>query len=206
MSDNLNPIKLLKRGIIDENPLLIQVLALCPALAVTTTAENAVGLGLATTFVLTCSNVVISVLRKLLPSSVRIPAFIVIIAGFVTILGFLLEGFLPDLNAALGIFIPLITTNCLILARVESFAFKKGAFLSFWDGIGMGLGFTVGLVVLASIREVLGFGELFGFTVLPEFFPRTTIMILAPGAFFALGFIIAGINYVRSKKTKEVTA
>jgi len=181
-------------------------IALCPALAVTTTAENAVGLGLATTFVLACSNVAISLVRKLLPSTVRIPAFIVIIASFVTVLGFLMEGFLPDLNAALGIFIPLITVNCIVFARAESFAFKNGPFLSFWDGIGMGLGFTTGLVVLASVREILGFGEIFGITILPEFFPRTTIMILAPGAFFAMAFIIAGMNYMKSKKAKEAAA
>jgi electron transport complex protein RnfE len=196
----LNPLKLLRRGIIDENPLLIQVIALCPALAVTTQAINGLGLGIATTVVLACSNVVISCLRKWLPATVRIPCFVVIIASFVTALEFLLAGFMPALNDALGIFIPLITVNCIILARAESYAFKNGPFLSFWDGAGMGLGFTAGLAALGMIRELLGLGEIFGLTVLPEFFPRTTIMILAPGAFFALAFMIAGLNYFRSKK------
>ena len=199
----MNPIKLLKRGIIDENPLLIQVIALCPALAVTTQASNGLGLGLATTLVLACSNVVISCLRKFLPPSVRIPCFVVIIASFVTALEFLLAGFMPDLNDALGIFIPLIAVNCIILARAESYAFKNGPFLSFWDGLGMGLGFTLGLTALGMIREILGFGQIFGFTILPEAFPRTTIMILAPGAFFVLAFMVAGLNYLRSKGVKS---
>lgn len=200
MKPEWKPLSLLKRGIIDENPLLIQVIALCPALAVTTTATNGLGLGIATTIVLTCSNLVIALLKKAVPTSVRIPCFIVIIASFVTALEFLLAGFMPELNEALGIFIPLIASNCIVLARVESFAFKNSAFLSFWDGIGMGLGFTVGLILLGMVRELLGFGELFGLAIMPDFFPRTTIMILAPGAFFALAFMVAALNYINSRK------
>jgi len=192
--------KLLKRGIIDENPLLIQVIALCPALAVTTTATNAFGLGMASTLVLAFSNLAVSLLRKFIPNTVRIPCFVVIIASFVTALELLMAGFLPDLNAALGIFIPLIACNCIIFARAESFAFKNKPLPSFFDGMGMGLGFTVGLVALGAVREVLGFGEIFGIMILPEFFPRTTIMILAPGAFFALAFMVAGLNYIRNRK------
>ena len=195
----MNPFKLLKRGIIDENPLLIQILALCPALAVTTQAINGLGLGLATTIVLAGSNVVISCLRKWLPPTVRIPCYVVIIASFVTMLEFLLAGFLPELNEALGIFIPLIVVNCIVFARADSYAVKTGPFLSFWDGVGMGLGFTVGLVALGIIREVFGLGQVFGITVMPDFFPRTVIMILAPGAFFALAFMIAGLNYLRGR-------
>ena len=201
----MSPYKLLKRGIVDENPLFIQVVALCPALAVTTQAMNGLGLGLATTFVLACSNFAISLMRKILPPTLRIPCYIVTIASFVTALEFLMAGFLPELNNALGIFIPLIVVNCIVFARAESFASKNGPVTSVIDGIGMGLGFTAALVILGTVREVLGLGELFGFTVLPEFFPRTVIMILAPGAFFALGFMIAGLNYLRSRK-KEVKA
>ena len=200
--NKISPIKLLKRGIVDENPLFIQLLALCPALAVTTQAMNGLGLGIATTFVMTCSSVVISLLRKWLPPTVRIPCYVVIIASFVTMLEFILAGFFPDLNAALGIFIPLIVSNCIVFARADSFASKNGPVLSFFDGLGMGLGLTAGLMALGAVREILGLGELFGMTVLPEFFPRTVIMILAPGAFFALGFMVAGLNYYRSRSKK----
>ena len=193
----INPFALLKRGILDENPLFIQMVALCPAIAVTTQAINGLGLGLATTAVMAGSNLVISCIRKIVPNTARIPCFIVIIASFVTAVGFLLEGFLPDLNNALGIFIPLITSNCVVLARAESYAFKSNPFSSLVDGVGMGLGFTGALVILGSIREFLGMGEIFGFTVLPEFFPRTIIMILAPGGFFVMATIIAALNYVR---------
>ena len=196
----MNPIKLLKRWIINENPLFIQMLGLCPSMAVTTQAMNGLGLGIATTVVLVCSNIVVSLLRKVLPAAVRIPCYVVIIASFVTALEFLLAGFFPDLNAALGIFIPLIVVNCLVLARADSYAAKTGPFLSFWDGAGMGLGFTAGLTALGAVREILGLGQIFGMTVLPEFFPRTVIMILAPGAFFALAFMIAGLNYMRSRE------
>jgi len=193
-------LKNLRRGIIDENPLLIQVIALCPALAVTTQAINGLGLGIATTVVVTSSNVVVSCLRRILPATVRIPCYVVIVAIFVTVLEFMLAAYFPELNEALGIFIPLIVVNCIILARAESYASKNNPFLSFFDGVGMGLGFTVGLVFLGSVRELLGLGQIFGVTILPEFIPRTTVMILAPGAFFALGFIIALLNYLRGRK------
>ncbi|MCL1998458.1 MAG: RnfABCDGE type electron transport complex subunit E [Turicibacter sp.] len=193
----MNPFKLLKRGVVDENPLFIQLLSLCPTLAVTTQAMNGLGMGISTTFVLAGSNVVVSLIRKFVPSTVRIPCFIVIIATFVTLLEFLLAAFLPDLNNALGIFIPLIVVNCIVLARAESFASKNSVIPSFFDGIGMGLGLTVGLTLLGMVRELLGVGELFGITILPDFFPRTIIMILAPGAFIALGFMIALVNHMR---------
>lgn len=195
----MGPVQLLKRGIIDENPLFIQLLALCPALAVTTQAMNGLGLGIATTFVMTGSSVVISCLRRWIPPTVRIPCYVVVIASFVTMLEFVLAGFFPDLNNALGIFIPLIVANCIVLARADFFAAKSGPVLSFFDGLGMGLGFTVSLTALGAVREILGLGEVFGFTILPEFFPRTVIMILAPGAFFALAFMIAGLNYIRGR-------
>ena len=195
----MNPYKLLKRGIIDENPLLIQILALCPALAVTTQAMNGLGLGIATTIVLAGSNVSISLLRKWLSPTVRIPCYVVIIASFVTMLEFLLVGFFPELNEALGIFIPLIVVNCIVFARADSYASRYGPFLSLWDGLGMGLGFTAGLVALGIVREILGLGQVFGFDIIPEFFPQTIIFILAPGAFFALAFMIAGLNFLRGR-------
>ncbi len=193
----------LKSGIIDDNPTFMQVVGMCPVLAVTTSASNGIGMGLATTAVLTASNVVISLIRKLIPDQVRIPCFIVVIASFVTIVQFLLEGFLPALNDALGIFIPLIVVNCIILARAEAFACKNGVVESFFDGIGMGLGFTVALIILGCVREFLGAGALFGVEFMPEAFPRTVIMILPPGAFISLGFLMAGINHFRNKKKKE---
>lgn len=196
----MNPLKLLKRGIIDENPLFVQVLSLCPALAVTTQAINGLGLGIATTLVMAGSNIVISLLRKLLPAQIRIPCYIIIITSFVTVLQFLIAGFLPDLNDALGIFIPLIAVNCIVFARVDSYASKHGPVSSFFDGVGMGLGLTVSLVALGSVRELLGLGQIFGVTILPEFVPRTVIMILAPGAFFALAFMMAGLNYLRRQR------
>jgi electron transport complex protein RnfE len=193
----------LKSGIIDENPTFMQVVGMCPVLAVTTSASNGIGMGLATTAVLTASNVVISLIRKIIPDQVRIPCFVVVIASFVTIVQFLMEGFLPALNDALGIFIPLIVVNCIILARAEAFAAKNGPVESFFDGIGMGLGFTVALIILGCVREFLGAGALFGSEFMPEAFPRTVIMILPPGAFISLGFLMAAINHFRSKSAKK---
>ncbi len=189
--------KVLKRGIVDENPTFVQVIGMCPTLAVTTSAINGIGMGLATTAVLICSNFVISLIRKVVPDKVRIPAYIVVIASFVTIIQFLLQGFLPALNNALGIYIPLIVVNCIILARAEAFASKNNPFLSIADGLGMGLGFTIALTCIGMIREVLGSSAIFGFAVLPSFFPQTIIMILAPGAFFTLAFLMAGLNYLK---------
>jgi electron transport complex protein RnfE len=189
----------IKNGILDENPTFMQVVGMCPVLAVTTSASNGIGMGLATTAVLTASNVVISLIRKLIPDQVRIPCFVVVIASFVTIVQFLMEGFLPALNDALGIFIPLIVVNCIILARAEAFACKNGPVESFFDGIGMGLGFTAALIIIGCVREFLGAGALFGVTFMPDAFPRTVIMILPPGAFITLGFLMAGINHLKKK-------
>lgn len=195
--------KIFKNGLIDENPTFVQVIGMCPVLAVSTSVENGIGMGLAATAVLTCSNIVISLIRKLVPDKVRIPCFVVVIASFVTIVQFLLEGFLPELNNALGIFIPLIVVNCIILARAEAFAFKNGPLASAVDGIAMGLGFTIALIVIGTIREVLGAGTFLGMNILPEAFPRTVVMILPPGAFFTLGMLMALLNYVRGKGRRQ---
>ena len=198
----MNGIKILKNGLINENPTFVQVVGMCPVLAVTTSAVNGVGMGIATTAVLTCSNVVISSLRKIIPEKVRIPAYVVVIASFVTIVQFLMEGFLPELNAALGIFIPLIVVNCIILARAECYANKNTVINSFFDGFGMGLGFTAALIIVGSIRELLGAGSVFGFNILHDGFPRTLLMILPPGAFFTLGILMAWFNYARRRAEK----
>ncbi len=191
--------KTIKNGVLNENPTFVLAIGMCPTLAVTTSAVNGIGMGLATTAVLTCSNLVISLIRKVVPDKIRIPVFIVVIASFVTIIQFLLEGFLPDLNASLGIFIPLIVVNCIILARAESFASKNNILLSIFDGVGMGLGFTIALFVVGAIRELLGNASLFGFTLMPDAFPRTLVMILPPGAFFTLGILMAAFNYLRKR-------
>lgn len=196
----MNPIKILKNGIIDENPTFVQVIGMCPTLAVTSSAINGIGMGLSTTAVLIFANLFVSLLRKVIPDKVRIPCFIVVIATFVTIIEFLLKAYLPDLNASLGLYIPLIVVNCLILARAEAFASKNGPVASVLDGIGMGLGFTLGLGILGLVREFIGAGTLFDITVLPEMFPRTLLFVMAPGAFFTLGILMAGFNYMKNKK------
>ncbi len=187
-------------GIIANNPVFSQAVGMCPALAVTSTAENGMGMGLATTAVLVASNLFISLLRNIIPTKVRIPAYIVVIATFVTLIQFILEAFLPELNASLGLFIPLIVVNCLILARAESFASKNNAIDSIMDGLSMGLGFTFALTLLGVVREFFGSGEIFGITLLGESVPKTIMMILPPGAFLSLGFILALINYLRREK------
>ena len=181
----------IKNGIIDENPTFIQVLGTCPTLAVTTSAINGIGMGLSTMAVLVCSNLFISLLRKIIPDTVRIPCFIVVIASFVTIVQLLLTAFLPALNESLGLYIPLIVVNCIVLGRAEAFASKNGPLTSLCDGIGTGLGFTLALCFIGLIREFLGAGTLFGVTVLPEAFPKTLVMIMAPGAFFTYGTLMA---------------
>ncbi|MBN2221578.1 MAG: electron transport complex subunit E [Vallitaleaceae bacterium] len=197
-------IKQLKNGIIDENPIFVQVLGTCPTLAVTSSAINGVGMGLATTIVLIMSNLAISLLRNIIPSKVRIPGFIVVIATFVTIIDLLLQGFLPDLHSALGVFIPLIVVNCIVLGRAEAFASKNKAFHSAIDGLGMGLGFTLALMILGSIRELLGNGSIFGATILPaSIFQPITIFVLAPGAFLVLGVLFALFNVYKEKVEKE---
>lgn len=192
--------KIFKNGLIDENPAFVQVIGMCPTLAVTTSAINGLGMGLSTTIVLICSNIVISLIRKSIPDKIRIPAFIVVIATFVTIVGMLLKAYVPALDAALGLFIPLIVVNCLILARAESFASKNGAVESAVDGIGMGLGFTLALTLLGCVRELLGNGSLFGLSLFGASFQPILLFILPPGAFLTLGFLLAGFNKLRSKK------
>lgn len=189
----------LKSGIIKDNPTFVQVLGMCPTLAVTTSAINAIGMGLSTTAVLICSNVAISLIRKIVPSKIRIPAYIVVIASFVTVVEFLLKAYLPSLNDSLGAFIPLIVVNCIILGRAEAYASKNKPLPAMFDGLGMGLGFTLSLTVIGCIREVLGSGTLFNLQVMPSFYTPATIMILAPGAFFTLGILMAILNALKMK-------
>jgi electron transport complex protein RnfE len=196
----MNLAKIIKNGLIDENPIFVQVIGMCPTLAVTTSAINGLGMGLSTTAVLMCSNMVVSLLRKVIPSKIRIPAFIVVIATFVTIVGMLLKAYLPSLDNALGLFIPLIVVNCIILARAESFASKNTPIASAADGIGMGLGFTLALTILGSIREILGNGSLFGISLFGASFQPALLFILPPGAFLTLGFLLAVINKLKAKK------
>ena len=196
----------LKNGMIDENPTFIQVIGTCPTLAVTTSAINGIGMGLSTTAVLMCSNLFISLLRKIIPDTVRIPCFIVVIASFVTIVQLLLSAFLPSLNASLGLYIPLIVVNCIILGRAEAFASKFGPVESFFDGIGNGLGFTMAITVIGLIREFIGSGTLFGLTVLPEAFPKTLIMIMSPGAFFTFGTLMAIFHRLMAKQKAKKEA
>ncbi|HBM74798.1 MAG TPA: electron transport complex subunit RsxE [Clostridiaceae bacterium] len=192
----------LYNGIIKENTTFVQVIAMCPTLAVTTSAMNGLGMGLTTTMVLMASNTVISALRKFIPSKIRIPAYVTIIAAFVTVMEFLLQGFAPGLYSALGLFIPLIVVNCVILGRAEAYASKSGVVASFFDGLGIGLGFTLSLTLLGIIREALGVGSIFGFRIMPAAYKPATIMILAPGAFFTLGILMALINLYRMKTAK----
>lgn len=191
----------LKNGLITENPIFVLMLGMCPTLAVTTSAVNGIGMGLSTTAVLVMSNLLISMLRKIIPDSVRMPAFIVVVASFVTIVDFLMEGFTPSLYSALGIYIPLIVVNCIILGRAESYASKNGPIESIFDGIGMGLGFTMGLTIIGLIREILGAGTFFGLPFLSAIkgFTPITIFIMAPGAFLVLAFLVAGMNIIRKK-------
>lgn len=193
----------IKNGIVDENPIFMQVLGMCPTLAVTTSAENGIGMGLATTAVLVGSNIVVSLIRKLIPSKVRIPAFIVVIATFVTMIELLLKAYLPDLANSLGLFIPLIVVNCLILSRAEAYASKSSVVSSLFDGLGMGLGFTLALTIIGMIRELFGAGSIFGLQLMPEAYQPAVIMILAPGAFFVLGILLAILNAVKNRKANE---
>ena len=196
----MNKLKILTNGIIKENPVLVLVLGTCPALAVTSSTINGVGMGIAATFVLICSNVVISMLKKAIPDKVRIPCYIVVIAGFVTVVQLLLQAYVKSLYDALGIFLPLIVVNCIILGRAEMFANKNSVFDSFLDGIGMGIGFTLALFVMGSIREILGVGTFCNIPV-PWFSDNPiTILAQAPGGFFIYGFIIALLNKVSHGK------
>lgn len=186
-------LKIIKNGIIAENPTFVLLLGMSPTLATTSSAVNGMSMGLATTFVLICSNIVISAIKKLIPDEVRIPAYIVVIASFVTILQMCMQAFLPDLYKSLGLFIPLIVVNCIVLGRAESFASKNGILSSGFDGIGIGLGFTIALTLLGICRELLGTGKIFALSVFPEQY-GALLFVLAPGAFIALGYLIALVN------------
>jgi electron transport complex protein RnfE len=193
----------LKNGIFTENTIFVQLIAMCPTLAVSTSVINAGGMGVAATIVLMFSNLFISLLRNFIPDKVRIPAYIVIIAGFVSAVDMLMAAYTVDLYNALGIFIPLIVVNCVILGRAEAYANKNKPLISVFDGLGMGLGFTGALLILGAIRELLGAGTLVGIRVMPAFYEPANIMILAPGAFLSLGMIMAFINYMRLRKGRE---
>lgn len=199
-----NPVERLVNGIIKENPTLVLTLGMCPTLAVTTSAINGIGMGLSTTAVLMFSNLVISLLRNFIPERVRIPGYIVVIASLVTIVQFLLQAYVPSVNDSLGVYIPLIVVNCIILGRAEAYAGKNGPVNSFFDGLGMGLGFTLSLTILGAFRELLGAGTIFDLTVLSEsFYTPITIFILAPGAFFVLSCLVAIQNKIKNRKPKE---
>ena len=190
-------------GLVKENPTFVLMLGMCPTLAVTTSAINGVGMGLTTTVVLVMSNMLISMLRKIIPDSVRMPAFIVVVASFVTIVQFLLEGFVPSLYDALGLYIPLIVVNCIILGRAESYASKNPVLPSIFDGLGMGLGFTVGLTSIGMVREIIGAGSIFGIRVMPQSYEPITIFILAPGAFLVLAGLVALQNKMKAAAAKK---
>ena len=212
-----NKMKILTNGLINENPVLRLVLGTCPTLAVTTMAANGIGMGLAATFVLICSNMVISALRNIIPGQVRIPCYITVIAGFVSVVQMLVKAFVPSLDTALGVFLPLIVVNCIILGRAEMFASKNGIFHSALDGLGMGIGVTITLTIMGSIREILGSGTWMSgldgilpflpkgcaIQVLPEAIDPSTIMTSAPGGFFIFGVLMAGATWLTSRPKKE---
>ena len=193
----------LYNGLIKENPTLVLMLGMCPTLAVTTSAINGLGMGLTTTVVLIMSNFLISLLRKVIPDGVRIPAFIVIIASFVTMVQLLLQAYLPSLYDSLGIYIPLIVVNCIILGRAEAYASKNGVIPSIFDGLGMGLGFTLGLTLIGIVRELIGAGSIFGLGIMPKSYEPINIFILAPGAFFVLAMLTAIQNKIKLSKGKD---
>lgn len=186
-------------GLVKENPVLRLVLGTCPTLAVTTAVSNGVGMGIAATFVLFCSNIAISALRKAIPDKVRLPAYITVIATFVTIVQMLVKAFVPELDASLGVFLPLIVVNCIILGRAEMFASKHGVVDSAIDGLGMGLGFTLTLVLMSTIREVLGNGTWYGFQIIPESIDRFTFMTTPAGGFFTFGLLMALVIFIENK-------
>lgn len=220
MSKNPSKIKILTNGILNENPVLRLVLGTCPTLAVTTMASNGIGMGLAATFVLLCSNIVISALRKIIPDQVRIPCYITVIAGFVSVVQMLVKAFVPALDSALGVYLPLIVVNCIILGRAEMFASKNGVVDSALDGIGMGIGFTITLTIMGTIREILGSGtwmsgldglvtslpEGFAIQVLPTSIDPFTIMTSAPGGFFVFGVMMAAATWLTTRPKKAASA
>jgi len=188
------------KGIITENPIFFVVLGLCPTLAVSTSMSNAIGMGIAATFVLVCSNVIIAMLRRMIPDKIRIPCFIVVIAAFVTIVEMVLKAYAPALDRSLGIYVPLIVVNCIILGRAEAFASKNPVLLSLADGLGMGLGFVLALLVIALFRETLGSGKLMGLSLSHQFEPAA-IMVLAPGALLLMGLLLGGLRWIRSLRS-----
>jgi len=195
----MSQLKYLTNGFLKENPTFVLVLGTCPTLAVTTSAINGIGMGAATTFVLLCSNIIIAALKNLIPDKVRIVAFIVVIATFVTIVDLSMKAFLPSLYSALGIFIPLIVVNCIILGRAEAFAQKNSVFNALLDGIGMGIGFTLALTIMGGIRELLGNGSIFNIKLVGENARTILLFILPPGAFFTYGYLIAIVNRIKAK-------
>ena len=217
MSENKSKLSILTNGILNENPVLRLVLGTCPTLAVTTMASNGIGMGLAATFVLLCSNIVISALRNIIPNQVRIPCYITVIAGFVSVVQMIVKAYVPDLDKALGVYLPLIVVNCIILGRAEMFASKNGIVDSALDGIGMGIGFTITLTVMGSIREILGSGTWmaglgglipslgadFAIRVIPESIDTFSLMTSAPGGFFVFGVLMAGATWLTSRPKKN---
>lgn len=197
-----NNLKVLINGIIKENPIFVLLLGMCPTLATTSSAINGMSMGLATMFVLVCSNAAISMLKNVIPDMVRIPAYIVVIATFVTIIEMLMNAYVPALADSLGIFIPLIVVNCIVLGRAESFASKNGVISSVFDGVGIGLGFTFALSLLGAVRELLGTGKIFSLNIYPEQF-GSLIFVLAPGAFIVLGYLIAVFNKLQKKEANN---
>ena len=195
----MGKLKILTDGLVKENPVLRLVLGTCPTLALTTAVSNAFGMGFAATFVLVCSNIAISALRKVIPGQVRLPAYITVIATFVTIVQNLVKAYFPDLDAALGVYLPLIVVNCIILGRAEMFACKNNVVDSALDGVGMGLGYTLTATLMASIREILGSGTWLGFQIIPESVAKVSIMTQAPGAFFCFGLLMAGCVWLEGK-------
>ncbi len=196
----MSALKSLTNGLYSENPVFKQALGLCPTLAVSSSVLNGIGMGAAATFVLICSNMIISMIRKIVPAKIRIPIYIVVIATFVTMIDLSMAGFLPDLHKSLGIFVPLIVVNCIILGRAEAYASKNNVGKSILDGIGMGVGFTLALVLLGSIRELLGNGSLLGFPIMSASFEPVLIFILPPGAFLTIGFVMGFFNWLEGRK------
>ena len=195
-------LNILTKGFFKENPTLILVLGCCPTLAVTTSVVNALGMGAATTFVLLMSNMLISALKNVIPNKVRIPSYIVIIATFVSMIDLLIQGFLPSLSASLGVFIPLIVVNCIVLGRAEAFANKNTVFDSLLDGLGMGIGFTIALTLIGGIREILGSGSFLGYQFIPSEY-NMLIFVLAPGAFLVFGFVMAAVRFIVNKREEK---
>ena len=195
----MSNLKILINGIVKENPTFVLMLGMCPTLGTTSSAINGMSMGLATTFVLICSNTVISSIKRIVPDMVRIPCFIVVIASFVTLLQMVMQAYTPALYTTLGLFIPLIVVNCIVLGRAEAFASKNGPVASMFDGLGIGLGFTFALTLLGAVRELLGTGKIFGLGIVPEDYGML-LFVLAPGAFIALGYLIAAFNKIKSSK------